>query len=157
MKPAGSDGEEAKMEMNLLKAEAERRLEYLVKEGLHPDVLDSFRKDVLYYSDCVIHDFPMLCYFTGENGVSQEWLDLVSRVEEEYDIRVYHISHCYTAFGELLNLLYITSAKEEWEEDWEDLRQGYPFSYVINLDEPYCSEFGSIGIRIAHGGIIRIA
>ena len=142
---------------DLQKMEAEKRLTYLVGKGLHKDVLDFFKAGTICYSDCAVPYFPILYTFEVSNGARKEWLDLVRKVEEDYDIRVYHISHCYTSFGELLNLLYVTSYEEEWEKDWYDLEENCPFSYVINLDEPSFSEFGAIGIRIAGGGIIRVA
>ncbi len=146
---------EEKMELNLQKKEALRRLEYLVSKGLHPDVLKMMENDLLCCSDCIIHNQPILYTFEKDNNVPGEWIEKVNKAAKDYDIYVYHISHCFTAFGELLNLFYVTSAEDEWEEDWVDLKQGYPFSYVINLDVPYFSEFGSIGIEIAKGGIFR--
>ena len=144
------------MNVSLQKAEALKRLAYLVSKGLHEDVLEFFKDGKLCFSDC-FSVLPTLYAFEKDNGVSEEWLDKVRKVEEDYDIYVYHVSHCYTTFGELLNLLYVTSYQEEWEDDWIDLKQGYPVTYVINLSEPTFSEFGSIGIKVVAGGIIRVA
>ena len=141
----------------LQKAEAQKRLAYLVSKGLHEDVLDLFKKDTLCCSDCLIPYLPTLYTFKEENGVERKWLEQVRQIEEEYDILVYHISHNLTEFGELLNLLYVTSYDEEWEQDWKDLYENCPLSYVINLDEESFSEFGAIGIRVVAGGIIRVA
>ena len=144
------------MNLNLQKDEALKRLTYLVSKGLHPDVLKMMEADVLCFSDCLIYNEPILYTFEKSGIIKDEWLEKVKKVEKEYDIFVYHVNHCYTAFGELLNLFYVTSHDEEWADDWTDLKEGYPFSYVINLDVPYFSEFGSIGIEVVHGGITRV-
>ena len=145
------------MNLELMKQEAEKRLNYLVSKGLHEDVLKMFQNNRLYYSDCLIYDMPILYTFEKGNNVDPEWLRMVKEVEEKYGICVYHITHCYTTFGELLNLIYVTSNEEEWNDDWSDLFQSCPFSYVINLSEPSFSEFGSIGIEVVNGGIVRVA
>ena len=90
------------------------------------------------------------------------WLDerqqmCVAEVQKDYNILVYHIIHSHTEFGELLSMLYVSRHREEWEEDREFLKQGYPIAYVKNLSIPEFSEFGSIGIQPCIGGVKRIA
>ena len=41
--------------------------------------------------------------------------------------------------------------------DVNDLGEGYPVVYVENLEDPECSEFGSIRIFPNGDGFIRIA
>ena len=53
--------------------------------------------------------------------------------------------------------LYVSKYKEEWEMDVNDLGEGYPVVYVENLEDPECSEFGSIRIFPNGDGLIRIA
>jgi len=90
------------------------------------------------------------------------WLDdqkmeYVKAFEEKHHAVVYHAIHNYTEFGELLAFLYVSSEKDEWEYDRQDLKDGYACAYVKNLDDDCCSEFGSIGIRPSFGGLVRTA
>ena len=141
--------------MKKQKEEALKRLKTLETKGLHPYVRKSLKdSDVVEYSDCIAQ-FPILYDFREDNNVNPEWIERVKQVEREYGIYVYHIIHSYTSFGELLSLLYVTSSEEEWDMDHYDLQEGYPFSYVINLTDPLCSEFGSIGIKVCCGGVVR--
>lgn len=135
------------------KLEAEKRLKML---NLHPDVLKLFHeKEELYYSE----KSPLggILYWMSNNP---EWEELIKALEEEKEIMVYHATHEYTAFGECLSLLYVTRYESEWEYDRKDLESEgdkYPLAYVVNLSDPECSEFGTIGIREAAGGLIRTA
>lgn len=88
------------------------------------------------------------------------WLDekqkcYVKEFEAKHDAVVYHIIHNITEFGELLSFLYVSDSPEEWEQDKSDIKSGYALVYVKNLDDDFCSEFGSIGIKPQFGGLIR--
>ena len=85
-----------------------------------------------------------------------EWEKQVEEFEAEYNALVYHAVHSYTTFGECLSLLYVSDYPDEWEYDNEDIKDGYVMTYTINLDYPDCSEFGSIVVREAGGGLVRI-
>lgn len=96
----------------------------------------------------------------SEHGGILYWLDekqkeLVKKFEEKHQAVVYHVIHNYTDIGEMLALLYVSNEKSEWEYDRDDLKGGYPCAYVINLDDDWCSEFGSIGIKPQFGGLVR--
>ena len=96
----------------------------------------------------------------SENGFLY-WLDdeqkkIVKDFEEEYDGLVYMVIHNMTEFGELYSMLYVSKHEDEWEYDNEDLEQGYALAYVKNLDDDFCSEFGSIAIKNRFGGIVRV-
>jgi len=98
----------------------------------------------------------------SENGGFLYWLDesqqkIVNEFEKEYNAVVYHIIHSFTEFGELLSMLYVSDYEEEWENDNNDIRDGYALSYVKNLTDDFCSEFGSIGVKPSIGGLIRTA
>lgn len=54
-----------------------------------------------------------------------------------------------------LNLNPLSST--EWERDRADLKDGYPFAYVENLSTPDFSEFGSVGIEVCVGRLVRTA
>lgn len=131
------------------KQEALKRLHML---NLHPNVLRDFKQGTLNRSD------------RGKFGpltigalfwLSDKEQEKVKEIEEEYGITVYHMTHERMEFGELYDLLYVSSHKDEWERDRQDLKDGYPCVYVLNMEDPFCSEFGSIGIRSVGGGLIR--
>lgn len=86
---------------------------------------------------------------------NEDWVRRVEEFEDEHHALVFHATHEYTQYGELLSLLYVSSYTEEWEMDREDIKDNSCFVYVINLDYPDCSEFGSIGVKEAAGGLIR--
>lgn len=89
----------------------------------------------------------------------------VKEAEEKYDILVYHVIVTQTEFGKLLTCMYVSDGPKEWGEDRHDMGydekigrcDGYPYCYVINLDDPLCSEFGSCGILSYDGGLERYA
>lgn len=123
--------------------EALKRLELL---GVMKNVVRDFKKDVLNQSEQIGYLY---------------WLDdkqkkIVEEFEKEHDALVYHVIHQYTNIGELLNFLYVSDCKEEWQMDIEDIRNGQALVYVENLTMPDCSEFGTIGIKPSIGGVVRM-
>lgn len=121
-----------------------------------PAVREDFKKSKrLYYSE----RSPLggILYWLDNNP---EWAEKVKQIEEKLDILVYHVTHEYTQFGELLTLLCVTSYEEEWVYERNDLRDKvgnkfYAFAYVLNLDCPEYSEFGTVVMREGSGGLIR--
>ena len=69
---------------------------------------------------------------------------------------VYHMIHNKFEFGECYSILYVSKNKDEWQQDKEDIEDGYVFAYVENIDDPWCSEFGSIAIKPQFGGLMRL-
>lgn len=97
----------------------------------------------------------------SENGGYLYWLepnerDMVAKFEEENDATVYHVIKSFTNFGLMYSLLYVSSYEGEWEKDMDDIKSGMALAYVVNMDMPDCSEFGSIGIKPSIGGVKRI-
>ena len=140
------------------KEEAVKRLEILKSKGLMPCVKRAFdtKKQTIYYSE--FNGLGGALYFFNETGgAKQEWIDLVKKFEEDYGALVYHITHEYTSFGELLDLFFVSKYEEEWNYDRNDLYNGYSYAYVINLSEPSFSEFGTIGYKTFGGVLIRTA
>lgn len=146
------------------KKEALRRLELLEKHGLMPDVRKSFENDNklfyserLYYLEKLESDeaFGALYWIDDIPEVVKEKINYV----EKQGCVVYHITHEYTNFGELWDLLVITDEDAD-KVIGETMRQnfdeyGIQFAYVINLSIPEYSEYGSIGIKVSGGGLIR--
>ena len=139
------------------KQEAIKRLEILSRNyGLVKDVVNDYkRSNLLYYSEQTKLG-GILYWCTKENG-AERFETLVREFEEEHNVIVYHVIHCYTSFGELLNLMYISENEEVWEQDVEDLKNGYTLAYAYNLDNDLFSEFGSIAITGKSGGMIRVS
>lgn len=82
--------------------------------------------------------------------------NMIKDVEAEHEITVYHVientvygMHCYS-------MLCVCKYPEEYEMNEEDLKDGYAFSYVLNVDAPDCSEFGTICVKPTFGGLRRI-
>ena len=100
------------------------------------------------------------------------WLEdgekkIVEDFEEKHKgYKVYHCILNHTEFGDCLSLLYVNGKDEEnFNEDCEyfnnDMTEDYngvhyTMTYVVNMDDEFCSEFGSIGIISKNGGIQRV-
>ena len=96
----------------------------------------------------------------SENGGILYWLNddeqkIVDDFEKQHNGLVYHVIKSYTNIGLLYALLYVSEYTEEWEMDLADLGAGQALAYVINMDMPDCSEFGTIGIKPLNGGLAR--
>lgn len=87
--------------------------------------------------------------------LDEDQLEKVRDWEHETNNIVYHVVQTFTTFGEILDCLYVSRQKSEWEADREDIKDGTPYVYSINVNDPWCSEIGTIGIEPAAGGLIR--
>lgn len=126
--------------------EAVKRMEAL---GIYSDTIESFKKGKISQS---INGFM---YWIGEDTEN----DLAKRIadfEAENNAVVYYVIASNTNFGMLYNLLFVGDNEEEWSFENEDIKDNYVFSYVINVDEPMFSEFGTIVIDQQYGGLVRI-
>lgn len=98
--------------------------------------------------------------FVSERGTMRLFTEkekaMVEDFEKKYDAVVYHLIHQWTNIGELYSLLYVSSYEEEWEADREDLKNDQCLAYVINIDAPTCSEFGTIGVKRFCNWVARI-
>ena len=126
------------------KQEAVYRMEML---NMHRNAIREFTKGKLNLSE----GFGALYWLNDEQN------KIVKDFEEEHDAVVYHVIHNITQFGELYSLLYVSKDKEEWYQDRQDIQDGTPYAYVVNVSAPDCSEFGCIGIKPSIGGLIRTA
>lgn len=98
----------------------------------------------------------------SEGGGFLYWLsdkdkESVRKFEEDYNALVYHVIKNSTEFGELLTFLYVSNYKDEWPLDREDLKNGNPLVYVVNLSDDNLSEFGFVSITPRYGGLVRVA
>lgn len=132
--------------MNLLKqkqmAEAIKRMKAL---GLYPAVIKEFEEDgklnLSEYNGILFH------LNDDEKEMIKTW--------EQDECLVYHVIKSKTSFGLLYSLLYVSDTEEEWEMDFEDIKEYCPFVYVVNKTVPEYSEFGSITILPKNGGLVR--
>lgn len=72
------------------------------------------------------------------------------------DCLVYHMIHNVYEFGECYSILYVSPDTDEWEDDKANIKEGYVFAYVENIDNPCFSEFGSIAVKPSIGGLVRL-
>ncbi|MGN0398848.1 MAG: hypothetical protein ACI4EO_01855 [Blautia sp.] len=88
--------------------------------------------------------------------ISDEEEKMVRDWEKSTGNIVYHAIYNVFEFGRCLSLLYVSEYDEEWEYDREDMKEGIAIAHCLNLDNPQCSESGSIGVRPCFGGVARI-
>ena len=130
--------------------QAKLRLKALVKKGLLKDVETAFNEDgTVYYSEHGI------LYWLQEHNNCDNLVEIKNRIERKYGALIYFAILSHTEFGDLLSLMLVTKYEEEWARDLEDLKAGYAFTWTENLDDPCCSEFGSIGFKPRMGGLVR--
>ena len=128
----------------VMKKEALNRMRKL---NLISDCINAFKKDETVWSSQVMGTLFEL------SKEQQEWIDVF---EKAYGGLVYHVIITPTEFGMCFNMLYVSKHMDEWEMDNKDLDILCPCVYVKNLDDEFCSEFGSIQVRSINGGLIRI-
>lgn len=89
--------------------------------------------------------------------INEEEQKIVDKFQKEHKgCYVYHMIHNIFEFGECYSILYVSSDINEWQQDKEDISEGYVFAYVYNKDDEWCSEFGSIAVKSQFGGLVRI-
>ena len=138
----GDDDESAPLTLEEQKSEAVKRLKVLFEDSTIPD---AFEKAGTVY----LCDHP-----DGRPiPIPEEMMDDLRQLEKEHGLLVYLV----IADSWSYSYLYVSKYKEEWEMDESDLGEGYPVVYVENLENPECSEFGSIRIFPNGDGLIRIA
>lgn len=103
-----------------------------------------------------------VCFFERFGGfwVDQEpeALKKMQEIEKEYNCTVYAITHEYMEFGECYSFLIVTNYKSEWKTlVTSEGNIHYAFAYVWNVDDEWCSEFGTVGVKSFGGGIMRVA
>ena len=80
---------------------------------------------------------------------------MVDEFEKRYGCLCWHVVKSVTNIGTIYSLLYVSGEEEEWEYDFEDLKEGYPLIYAVN-DDIGVKEFGSARIVPSIGGLRRI-
>ena len=81
----------------------------------------------------------------------------MKELEKEYGCTVYAITHEFTEFGECYSMLIVSKYKEDWSRSLvTEGKTHYAFAYVWNKTDEECSEFGTVVVKSAFGGITRI-
>lgn len=130
------------------------------KEVRKKDAVKRMRK--LKIMENVIQEFMEedKLYLSEFNGIlywlNEEQKEMVRSFEAEYNALVYHVIKSYTNIGIMYSLLYISSHKEEWEQDMMDLDENCAIAYVFNETDPMMSEIGYIAVQPQFGGVTRI-
>lgn len=88
---------------------------------------------------------------------NEEEKEIIAKFETEHNALVYHAVYTPTEFGRCFSMLFVGQYEDEWELDREDIRNHTPIAMVINLDDEWCSDMGSIGVTPMFGGLIRTA
>ena len=141
--------------MNLKEKQKQEALKRMQALQLMNEVRKDFRdNDRVYYSERQSAFFNAVLYWLDNNN---EFVKIVKEFEKKTNALVYHCQLTHFEFGDCLSLLYVSAEEDEWEMENNDLNEGYPLAYVVNLDNESYSEFGSIGVRPSMGGIVRTA
>ena len=128
-----------------MKKEAIKRMKIL---QLHQNVLDDFmNENKLNKSDSPLGSLYWL---------DEEEIKIVKDFEKRHNVLVYHVIHTFSNLGETYELLFVTTEKEEWENEKRDLKNGYAFAQVIVIDYDPNSEMGYIGVESKIGGTVRV-
>jgi len=135
-----------------MKTEALSRMRSL---RLMKQVMDEFEESgTIYYSERQNKIFDGILYYL-ENEPA--FVKLAKELEERHGVLIYHAQLTHTYDGDLLSFLYVSQYEDEWAYEREDMKKGYFMAYVANIQDPMCSEFGTIGIAPRNGGVTRTA
>lgn len=97
-------------------------------------------------------------YYVEEEN-EPELFKKIKEVEEENGGTVYAVIHGMYEFGECYTMLWSGKYEEDEEYSVEDYKDGTygVFAWVWNKDAEWCSEFGTVQIKPALGGLLRVA
>ena len=99
-------------------------------------------------------------HLSAEDGtlgeLTKDDLRMIKQFENEYNAVVYLVVRTLFGIAVLDSLLYVSRYDEEWEDEIENLKDGYVMTYTVNYLNPDCSEFGDIAFSTTpEGEIIR--
>ena len=120
--------------------------------GFHPQVAKDFDNSIINKSET---------QRIGKSTIgalywlSEEEKAMVKRVEEDLNIKVYHVMTTNTEFGEMYSLLYVSEYTNDWEMDHDDLQSGMPLAYAFIAGDDLSGDMGYIQIAKGGGGLVR--
>lgn len=144
--------EDESMSKEKQKQEAIRRMKAL---KIMPQVIEDFKNnDRVYYSERQNAMFNAVLYWLDNHD---EYVQIVKDFEKEHKALVYHCQLTHTRDGDLLSLFYVSKYENLWNVDKYNIENKEVFAYVHNMEYPWDSDFGYIGVRPSMGGIVRTA
>lgn len=127
----------------LMKQEALERLKFI---KAHQTIIDRFEEGDLMVTVAINTLFAL----------TPEEKEYVREFEEETGSLVFHVIKTKTTmFGTLYSFLNVSPYEEDWEVERETLAEMYPLVYVRNAEDKMFSDFGTIGIEVHNGCILR--
>lgn len=133
--------------MNIKEEIMQECIKRMEKLGLMKQCISAFKNGKVWESEGIGALYEV-------NEKEQTIIDEFEKEHENY--KVYHMIHNMYEFGEVYSLLYVSTYKDEWEMENKDIESGYLMVYCKNVDDDFCSEFGSIEFKKNIGGLIRI-
>lgn len=123
------------------------------KLDLHENAINEFKNEgKLNRSEPALSNRIGVLYW-----LTEEEAKMVRDWEKETGHLVYHvIKNNLIDIGFCYSFLYVDKDPDVWVRDNEDMEDGIQFAYVKTPDD-YSSEYGTIGIRPAFGGVVRTA
>lgn len=128
---------------SVLKEEAVHRM--IAMEIIPHNIMDFIESDTVYVS----RDYGILYKLEYEEKV------IVKRIEEKYNLLVYHAIDSISYGDRMLTLFFVPADTEDWGKDRIQLMLGRQYCYVFNFDNNKFSEFGSVGFSSENGGLVR--
>lgn len=138
-----------------MKATLEERKQQAIKNLKKLGVYEGFIKDFEKDNNVCIYE-----HFMGYWAFQYpEIMEKIKAFEEKHNCTVYAVTHEFTEFGEIYDLMFVSSYKEEWDYDVENYEKKdfRVYAYAWNKTDEWCSDFGSILVRSHFGGLCRIA
>ena len=127
----------------------EQAIKYLQQLDIYKPYIDGFEKEDHV---CVFERFAGFWVYQYPEIEAK-----MKAIEKEYKCTVYAITHEFTQFAECYSFLIVTNYKHEWKTLLQSHKNKHTaFAYVWNKTDDWCSEFGSIAVQNALGGITRI-
>lgn len=96
---------------------------------------------------------------SGDGDRYDEMCKAVEEYEAEENATVYLILVNHTPYGEVWSFLHVSDYPDSWEDDMNDLKDGYVCVRAHNRENPLFSDTGDVGFAYspAYGGIYRIS
>lgn len=92
-------------------------------------------------------------YYIDEMNGYTELESRIKEFERDYETLVYAVTHEYLECGECYTFLYVDRCDPNSFQIEDGLY--YVYAYTWNRTMDYCSEFGTVGVQSAYGGIVR--
>lgn len=116
-------------------------------------------------AEAIIHNSGMRLavdreMFEGvEKSIQEMFKGLVAtkiyEFEQKYNCLAYSAYVQDSWAGMLVNILYVSSHKEDWDGERESLEEARPIAYCINLTVPDYSEFGTMYVKEYKNGFFE--